>query len=235
MSNADELKDLINSTFCKKKEAVFTEFGTLLESLRNSDGKKITLTSSDEQEFIVPLSITSLCVTIQNAVRDIGELHAEHECLPLPNVDAKTLEKILIWLYYRSKNPVPAVAKESEETGSYKKPAYTPKISGWDLDYCNYIKDDAFYSGIWRVMIAANYLQIEPLICLVANFVRSLLKGPDDEDYDEFDESKIRKIFGLEQIYDDSQDETIRAAVNQRVEEIVAAIPEKEMIQAQPS
>lgn len=200
-------------------------------------GPKIKLISGDEIEFVVPLSITNLSATIKNAVADTGDLHASEQSLPLPNVDAKTLKKVVLWLSYHSLNPVSyantAAAEENEK--EIRRPKYTPKISGWDAEYCQSIKEDAVFSGIWPVMIAANYLQIEPLMRVLANFIRSLLKGPNDDDYDEFDDAKIREVFGLKEIYDDKQEEKIRTAVTARINNIVAAIPAEEMIDASAS
>lgn len=55
------------------------------------DLNEITLQSSDSQEFIIPLHIAQLSVTIRNLIEDAGTDNP----IPLPNVDGKTLAKIV--------------------------------------------------------------------------------------------------------------------------------------------
>lgn len=79
--------------------------------------------------------------------------------------------------------------------------------------------------------LAANYLGCEPLIKVIANLVRSILRGWNENDYEEFDAAKVREVFGLANMYTPEQEEAIRKAVDAAIEEEINKIPEDEMVQ----
>lgn len=113
----------------------------------------VLLISGDEQRFSVPKSIVGLSQTIKQMLSDVGDMGDEElNAIPLPNVDGKTLEQVIEWLSYRTANPVPEIPFDPfYDTPGRKKPKYTPRIGGWDLEYCNRIKGNDKWVGIWPV------------------------------------------------------------------------------------
>jgi len=154
-----------------------------------SEEKKVKLQSSDEQEFEVPNSIATMSVTIKHMIEDIGEASSETP-IPLPNVTGKILEKVIQYCQYHHDHPDPP----SEEKKDEKR---TDDIIPWDQEFCKV--DQA---TLFELILAANYLDIKPLLDLTCKTVANMIKGKTPEE--------IRKTFNIKNDFTPEEEEQVR-------------------------
>merc|ERR1712020_507271 len=140
----------------------------------------ISLQSCDGQVFPVNIDIARQSVTLRNMIEDLGiEDLDENEIVPLPNVNAAILKKIIAWCTTHYKND----QSESSE---------------WDLEYLQI--DDG---TLFELILAANYLDISQLLDVCCKQVANMIKGKSAEeirarfniqnDFTKAEEEQIRK------------------------------------------
>ena len=92
--------------------------------------------------------------------------------VPLPNVNAAILKKVLEWSTHHKNDPVPS--EEDEKS-----------IGDWDA---NFLKVDQ--GTVFELIMAANYLDIKDLLRVATLSVANQIKGKTPEE--------IRKTFNIE-------------------------------------
>jgi len=149
----------------------------------------VKLQSSDEQEFEVEKAVAEMSVTIKNMLEDMGEGMGEAP-IPLPNVTGKILAKVIEYCKWHLEHPTPV----SEEKKDEKR---TDDIIPWDLDFCKV--DQA---TLFELILAANYLDIKPLLDLTCKTVANMIKGKTPEE--------IRKTFNIKNDFTPEEEEQVR-------------------------
>jgi len=152
-------------------------------------GPSVKLQSSDEQEFEVERPIAEMSVTIKNMLEDIPESESD-TAIPLPNVNGKIMAKVVEYCRYHKDHPTPV----SEEKKDEKR---TDDIIPWDLEFC---KVDQ--STLFELILAANYLDIKPLLDLTCKTVANMMKGKTPEE--------IRKLFNIKNDFTPEEEEQVR-------------------------
>ncbi len=114
---------------------------------------KVSLKSSDEQEFSIDQNVAEQSVLLKNMLEDV-EGAVEH-AIPLPNVTGKVLQKVIDYC---------------------EKHVSTTELEEWDSEYINVDEDFLF-----EIILAANYLDIKPLLDLGCRTVANMLKGKTPE------------------------------------------------------
>merc|ERR1711963_615899 len=109
----------------------------------------IKLQSSDGEVFPVDVEIARQSVTIRTMLEDLGMEEEEDEAVPLPNVNAAILKKVIQWATYHKDDPPPPEDDENKEKR-------TDDISSWDADF---LKVDQ--GTLFELILAANYLDIK--------------------------------------------------------------------------
>ena len=109
----------------------------------------IQLQSSDGEVFRVDIEIAKQSVTIRTMLEDLGMDEDEEEPVPLPNVNAAILKKVIQWCTYHKDDPPPPEDDENKEKR-------TDDISSWDSDF---LKVDQ--GTLFELILAANYLDIK--------------------------------------------------------------------------
>ena len=158
----------------------------------------ITLTSQDNKEFKVEKKVAERSVLLKNLLEDVGESDTP---IPLPNVTGKTLQKVLEYCNYHKDDPL-AVAEEDKGgwinpdlfDTNRKRPEDTDP---WDANFIKVDNDDLF-----ELILAANYMDIKPLLDLGCKTVAGMLKGKSPED--------IRQMFNIENDFTPEEEEQIR-------------------------
>ena len=88
----------------------------------------IKLQSSDGEIFPVDVLIAKQSVTIATMLEDLGMDEEDEEEVPLPNVNAATLKKVIQWAsYHKDDPPLPEDDDNKEKR--------TDDISSWDTDF----------------------------------------------------------------------------------------------------
>lgn len=153
-----------------------------------AEKKTVKLTSSDEQEFEVPIEVVKMAVTIKNMLEDMDQMSPD--VIPLPNVTGKILGKVIEYCKYHLEHPTPVSEEKKEEKS-------TENISPWDQDFCKVEQNTLF-----ELILAANYLDIKPLLDLTCKTVANMLKGKNPEE--------IRKIFNIKNDFTPEEEELVR-------------------------
>jgi len=149
----------------------------------------VKLQSSDEQEFEVEKSLAEMSITIKNMLEDMGPELGEAP-IPLPNVTGKILTKVIEYCKYHLEHPTPI----SEEKKDEKR---TDDIIPWDQEFCKV--DQA---TLFELILAANYLDIKPLLDLTCKTVANMIKGKTPEE--------IRKTFNIKNDFTPEEEEQVR-------------------------
>ena len=108
----------------------------------------IKLQSSDGEVFSVDVEIAKQSVTIKTMLEDLG-MEDGDEVVPLPNINAAILKKVIQWSTYHKDDP------PQPEAGS------TNDIISWDSDF---LKVDQ--GTLFELILAANYLDIKVIITI---------------------------------------------------------------------
>eukprot|EP01103_Thecamoeba_quadrilineata_P001476 TRINITY_DN11334_c0_g1_i1.p1 TRINITY_DN11334_c0_g1~~TRINITY_DN11334_c0_g1_i1.p1 ORF type:complete len:170 (-),score=37.59 TRINITY_DN11334_c0_g1_i1:147-632(-) len=148
---------------------------------------KIKLQSSDDQEFEVSKEVAEMSLTIKNMLEDIQETDT---AIPLPNVSGKILQKVIEYCNYHKDTPLPVAESKKEEKR-------TDDIIPWDQDFCKVEQ-----AVLFELILAANYLDIKPLLDLTCKTVANMIKGKTPEE--------IRKTFNIKNDFTPEEEEQIR-------------------------
>ena len=88
----------------------------------------IKLQSSDGEIFPVDVEIAKQSVTIKIMLEELGMDEEDEEVVPLPNVNAAILKKLIQWAtYHKDDPPLPEDDDNKEKR--------TDDISSWDADF----------------------------------------------------------------------------------------------------
>ena len=106
--------------------------------------------------------ITSLALDF---VPDLGISEADDEPVPLPNVNAGILRKVITWAQHHKDDPPPPEDEENKEKR-------TDDIDPWDQEF---LKVDQ--GTLFELILAANYLDIKGLLDVTCKTVANMIKG----------------------------------------------------------
>lgn len=147
----------------------------------------VKLTPSDNDIIIeVSLETANMSVTIKNMLEDLGG-GIPDVAIPLHNVTAKILQKVVEYCEYRIANPI--------VTDDLKKGP--EEISSWERKFCSLDQD-----VIFELILASNYLDIKPLLDLTCKTVANMIKGKTPEE--------IRKTFNIKNDFTPEEEERVR-------------------------
>ena len=150
----------------------------------------IKLKSCDDEVFEVDVEVAKLSQTIKTMIDDLG-LKDDDEKVPLPNVNAAILRKVIEWAEHHKDDPAPSA--EDEETRDRR----TDDISDWDQKFLNVDQGTLF-----ELIQAANYLDIKALLDVTCKTVANMIKGKSPED--------IRKTFNITNDFTKEEEAAIR-------------------------
>eukprot|EP01104_Vermistella_antarctica_P003021 TRINITY_DN13196_c0_g1_i1.p1 TRINITY_DN13196_c0_g1~~TRINITY_DN13196_c0_g1_i1.p1 ORF type:complete len:179 (-),score=65.05 TRINITY_DN13196_c0_g1_i1:317-799(-) len=148
---------------------------------------KVTLQSSDGEEFTIERDVAVASVTVKNMLDDIGDSEAT---IPLPNVTGLILKKVVEYAEYHKSNPTAVTDEKKEEKR-------TDDIIPWDQEFCKVGQNTLF-----ELIMAANYLDIKPLLDLTCKTVANMIKGKSPEE--------IRKTFNIKNDFTPEEEEQVR-------------------------
>lgn len=147
----------------------------------------IKLESSDEQVFEVPREVAEMSITVKHMLDDVDA--DSDAAIPLPNVSGKILSKVIEWAKHHHENPESTAAAASADgtdaaATAAKDEKRTDDIAPWDKEFCEVDQPTLF-----ELILAANYLDIKPLLDLTCKVVANMIKGKSPEE--------IRKTFNI--------------------------------------
>ncbi|CAG8441597.1 3118_t:CDS:2 [Ambispora leptoticha] len=134
---------------------------------------KIKLTSSEGTEFVIDKDVGEKSILLKNMLEDVGE---NDMAIPLPNVTGPILTKVIEYCTHHRDDPVITQDDDSKKTSD--------DIDEWDSEFCKVDQGTLF-----ELILAANYLDIKPLLDLTCKTVANMIKGKSPEE--------IRKTFNI--------------------------------------
>ncbi|KAK9765253.1 hypothetical protein K7432_006566 [Basidiobolus ranarum] len=146
----------------------------------------VRLTSSEGTEFVVERKVIEKSVLIKMMLEDVGE---SDTAIPLPNVSGPILSKVVEYCAHHKEDPV--------ENDDDTKPKTSDDIEEWDYEFCKVDQGTLF-----ELILAANYLDIKPLLDLTCKTVANMIKGKTPEE--------IRKTFNIVNDFTPEEEEQVR-------------------------
>merc|ERR1711991_898307 len=127
-------------------------------------------------------------MTIKNMMDEMeeGEMN-----IPLPNVHSRILEMVVQYCTWHQQNPD---ANAQEEKRDDKR---TDDIIAWDKEFC-----EVDQAVLFELILAANYLDIKPLLDLTCKTVANMIKGKTPE--------QIRQTFNIKDDFTPEEEEQVR-------------------------
>jgi len=153
-----------------------------------SSAETITLMSSDGVEKTVARDVAERSILIKNMLEDCVEID---QAIPIPNVNGSVLTKVIEWCEHHKNDPAPTA---DDETDSRKK---STDIEEWDQKFMQVDQEMLF-----EIILAANYLDIKPLLDVGCKTVANMIKGKSPEE--------IRKTFNIQNDFTPEEEDQIR-------------------------
>ncbi|XP_022809997.1 S-phase kinase-associated protein 1 isoform X1 [Stylophora pistillata] len=121
---------------------------------------------------------------------NLGMDEDDDEPVPLPNVNAAILRKVIQWATHHKDDPPPPDDDENKEKR-------TDDIDPWDQEF---LKVDQ--GTLFELILAANYLDIKGLLDVTCKTVANMIKGKTPEE--------IRKTFNIKNDFTPEEEEQVR-------------------------
>lgn len=150
----------------------------------------IKLQSCDGTIFDIDVEIAMKSQTIKTMLDDLGMDDGEDEIVPLPNVNAAILQRVVSWCTHHKDDPP---AGEDDDN----KDKRTDDISAWDQDF---LKVDQ--GTLFELILAANYLDIKGLLDDTTKTIANMIKGKQPDE--------IRKTFNIKNDFTTQEEEQVR-------------------------
>eukprot|EP00041_Stephanoeca_diplocostata_P008755 m.129340 g.129340 ORF g.129340 m.129340 type:complete len:165 (+) comp17460_c0_seq1:158-652(+) len=154
-----------------------------------AEDSTVKLQSLDGKTYDVPLSIARMSVTLKNMLEDIVDVGDAP--IPLQTITSTILEKVIAFCTYHKDDP----PQEQSDAASNSK-SIDP-VSGWDAEFCKV--DQA---TLFEMILAANFLDIKPMLDLTCKSVAEMIRGKSPED--------IRKQFNIKNDFTPEEEEIVR-------------------------
>lgn len=138
----------------------------------------VLLVTSDNEQFHADKEVVERSVLIKNMLEDVGETD---QPIPLPNVSSSVLKKVLEYCEHHRGEPLPSADADQNQDETRKR---TTDISEWDQRFITVDQEMLF-----EIILAANYLDIKPLLDVGCKTVANMIKGKTPEE--------IRKLFNI--------------------------------------
>jgi len=163
---------------------------------------QLRLLTSDEEEFTVEWEVIRQSRLIEGMVEDIGD---SSEPIPLPNVSSEVMKKILEWSeHHRHEPPYNEEYEDSEGSGAAHMRLQNLRdfeVSEWDSKWILFGSDELLF----KVLMAANYLDIRLLLNIGIKTIANMLKGKTTEE--------MRERFKIVNDFTPEEEEEIRKQI----------------------
>ncbi|WOO82048.1 E3 ubiquitin ligase complex SCF subunit sconC [Vanrija pseudolonga] len=150
----------------------------------------VVLVTSDDETFTVEKKVAERSNLIKSMIED---LPSSDESIPLPNVSSSVLVKVLEYCDHHKNEPLPAADSNDADDARRK----ASEIGEWDAKFIQVDQEMLF-----EIILAANYLDIKPLLDVGCKTVANMIKGKTPEE--------IRKLFNIVNDFTPEEEEQIR-------------------------
>jgi len=154
-----------------------------------SKPQMITLVTSDEEIFTVEKPVAMRSQMLRSMLEDFPD--SSSGPIPLPNVSSSVMAKVLEYCNHHKNDPWPTA--DSEDDSRRK----NSEIGEWDAKFIQVDQEMLF-----EIILAANYLDIKPLLDVGCKTVANMIKGKTPE--------QIRNLFNIQNDFTPEEEEQIR-------------------------
>lgn len=156
------------------------------EKASAGDPVNVTLVSSQGDSFQVDGRVAMMSALVKTMLGGIedeggssgGSAGSRSQEIPLPNVKTEVLVKVIAYCKHHVDQPAAPIQKPLVDSDMKK------VVPAWDADFVDLEQETLF-----ELILAANYMDIKPLLDLTCAKVASMIKGKTPE--------QIRKTFNI--------------------------------------
>ena len=151
----------------------------------------VHLISQEGEQFNVPVDIAKMSELVKTMF-DTDQPEDEVQEIPLPNVKTSILSKVIEFLSHYKGEPMTEIEKPLKSSNMNE------VVQEWYADFVNVEQEILF-----ELILAANFMDIKPLLDLTCATVASMIKGKTPEeirqhfkivyDFTEAEEAKVRE------------------------------------------
>lgn len=146
--------------------------------MSSSNEPTVTLVSQSGDAFEVPLEVSKMSELVKTMLPDEGEDMEEVADIPLPNVRTEVLQKVIEFCTKYRDDPMDNIEKPLKSSN------VSELVGAWYANFVNVEQEMLF-----ELILAANFMDIKPLLDLTCATVASLIKGKNPEE--------IRQTFNI--------------------------------------
>jgi S-phase kinase-associated protein 1 len=154
----------------------------------------------DDQQIILklisaeqtPFEIDHKIAMQSELIKTMWEGDKDEHDIPLPNVKATILKKVNEYMEHHFNNEAREIEKPLKSANMRE------VVSEWDAEFVEVDQETLF-----ELILAANYMDIQPLLDLTCAKVASMIKGKTPEE--------IRKTFNIVNDFTPEEEEAVRA------------------------
>lgn len=139
------------------------------------EGKMVELVSQEGNTFQVERKVAKMSELVKTMVSDDDD---EQQEIPLPNVKSEILGKVIEFCRRYMEEPMTEIEKPLKSANMHE------VVQEW---YATFV--DVEQETLFELILAANYMDIKPLLDLTCATVASMIKGKTPEE--------IRKTFNI--------------------------------------
>lgn len=141
----------------------------------------VTLHSESGEALQVPVDVCKISDLVKTMLPDEGEVSD----IPLANVSTEVLQKVIGFCTYHHDHPMEKIEKPLKSSNMEE------LVGPW---YADFVKD-LETEMLLQLMLAANFMSIEPLVSLTCAYVASLMEGKNPEE--------VRKLFNIKNEFEE--------------------------------
>jgi len=135
-----------------------------------NETRAVHLISQEGESFDVQLGVAKMSELVKTMV-DEDQDENEAQEIPLPNVKSSILAKVIEFCQHYKLNPMEEIEKPLKSANMHE------VVDEW---YANYVAVEQ--EVLFELILAANYMDIKPLLDLTCATVASMIKGRTTEE-----------------------------------------------------
>ena len=161
---------------------------SLLFSTMDVEEATVNLISAEGDSSTVPLAVAKMSELVKSMMDEDDDDVKE---IPLPNVKSQVLHKVIEFCEHHLKEPMSEIEKP------LKSNAMSDVVQKWYADFV-----DIEQVLLFELILAANYMDIKPLLDLTCATVASMIKGKTPEE--------IRSTFNITNDFSPEEEAQVR-------------------------
>ncbi|CAM9763157.1 unnamed protein product [Laminaria digitata] len=144
----------------------------------SEDNRSVHLVSQEGESFDIKVSVAKMSNLVDTMIDGDAEEDGDAQEIPLPNVKASVLSKVIEFCAHYKEDPMNEIEKPLKSANMHE------VVQEWYAKFVQVQQETLF-----ELILAANYMDIKPLLDLTCATVASMIKGKTAEE--------IRKTFNI--------------------------------------